>query len=428
MPFIENRSYPYFLNDILKNLNMFPALREKLNTFILVLKETSKSFQKNNNFEMAATLSFYSFFALIPLLLLAVYPIGTYLISSQSAIEEIERLFPKQFPEINKVIIKEVSAIARHRALWETFTFVTLLGLITPFAKACRTAFSKIFRFEREFSFFKAKLWDSLGVLLILVMFMLLVLCEFLYSLYVDTSLIDLPTVLDISYLLAPFFIALIALFFFYFFFVPIKLKWLHLLIGSLLTVSLWSLIRPAFSLVLQINPNYGFAFGSLKTIFFLVIWVYYSFAVMLAGAEVMANMKRKEALLFRGLFFNHKAGRKIPNKYVKVFEVGEVVFKEGEVGREMYYILSGAATINKEGKVLKVIGEGDYFGEIAMLLNTPRTATITVVEPDTRLVCISQDNFEILLRENPSIVLAILKEMSARLKETDAEACQVVL
>jgi membrane protein len=159
-----------------------------------------------------------------------------------------------------------------------------------------------------------------------------------------------------------------------------------------------------------------------------LVIWVYYSFAVLLAGAEVMANMKRKEALLFRGLFFNHKAGRKIPNKFIRAFEMGEVVFKEGDVGKEMYFILSGAAAVNKGGKVLRVIREGDYFGEIAMLLNVPRTATITIVEPDTRLVCISHDNFEILLRENPNIVLAVLKEMSARLKETDLEACQVVL
>lgn len=95
---------------------------------------------------------------------------------------------------------------------------------------------------------------------------------------------------------------------------------------------------------------------------------------------------------------------------------------------RNIVAIKKGAAAIHKGGKTLRVIREGDYFGEIAMLLNAPRTATITVVEPDTRLVCISHDNFEILLRENPTIVLAILKEMSARLKESDAEACQVVL
>jgi membrane protein len=407
---------------------MFPTVREKLNHFTLVLKETFQSFRKNNNFEMAATLSFYSFFALLPLLFLTLYPLGNYLISSQSALEAMEHLFPAQFPEINRAIIKEVVTLSRHRALWETFTLVTLIGLITPFAKACRTAFSKIFRFEPVFSYFKAKLWDSLGVLIILVMFILLVLFELMYSFYVNTLLIDLPIVVDISYLLAPFLIALIFLFFFFYFFVPVRLKWVHLLIGSLITVFLWSLIRPAFSLILRINPNYGFAFGSLKTVFLLVIWVYYFFTVMLAGAEVMANMKRKEALLFKGLFSNPKSGGRIPDKFVKVFQKGEVVFKEGEIGKEMFYILSGAAAIQKEGKVLRVMRERDYFGEIAMLLNVPRTATITVVEPGTRLVCISYDNFELLLRENPDIVLTILKEMSARLKESDDAASPVVL
>jgi YihY family inner membrane protein len=377
---------------------------------------------------MAATLSLYSFFALIPLLLLTIYPLGSYLISSQSAIKEIERLFPTQFPEINRVIIKEVETITKHRALWGGFTFVTLIGLITPFAKACRTVFSKIFRFERDFSYFKAKLWDSLGVLIILVMFIFLVLSEFLYSLYVDTFLIDLPAVLDISYLLAPLLIALIFLFFFFFFFVPVKLKWLHLLIGSVITVFLWSLIRPAFSLILQLNPNYGFAFGSLKAVFLLVIWVYYFFTVMLAGAEIMANMKRKEALLFKGLFFSPKVGRGIPGRFIKTYGIGDIVFKEGETGKMMYYILSGVLSVSKKGKIIRIIKENNYFGEIAMLLNAPRTATITVIEPDTRLVCISHDNFEILLRENPGIVLTILKEMSARLKESDGETGQAVL
>jgi membrane protein len=403
---------------------MLPTAREKLNHFILVLKETFNSFQKNNNFEMAATLSFYSFFALIPLLLLTVYPLGSYLISSQAAIKEMERLFPTQFTEINRVLIKEVETIAKHRALWEVFTFVTLIGLITPFARACRTAFSNIFRLERGFSYFKAKLWDSLGVLIILVMVILLVLTEFLYSLYVDTFLVDLPLVLDISYILAPLLMALIFLFFFYFFFVPVKLKWLHLLVGSAITVFLWSLIRPAFSLILQLNPNYGFAFGSLKAVFLLVIWVYYFFTVMLAGAEIMANMKRKEALLFKSLF-SQNAGRRIPSRFINTYRTGDIVFREGETGGMMFYILSGVLSVSKKGKVLRVIKENDYFGEIAMLLNAPRTATITVIEPDTRLVCISHDNFEILLRENPSIVLTILKKMAFRLKESDGETGQ---
>jgi CRP/FNR family transcriptional regulator, cyclic AMP receptor protein len=141
-----------------------------------------------------------------------------------------------------------------------------------------------------------------------------------------------------------------------------------------------------------------------------------------------MANMKRKEALLLKGLFFNHKAGRKIPAKFIKVFDKGDIVFKEGEIGREMFYILSGVVSINIDEKSIRVMKEGEYFGEMAMLLNTPRTATIKVVEPGTRLVYISQDNFETLLTENHIIVLTILKEMCSRLKTSEEEACRIVL
>jgi CRP-like cAMP-binding protein len=93
-----------------------------------------------------------------------------------------------------------------------------------------------------------------------------------------------------------------------------------------------------------------------------------------------------------------------------------------------MYYILSGAVAIIKDGKILRVMNEGEYFGEVAVLLDAPRTATTTVIEPGTRLVSISHDNFETLLRENHLIVLAILKEMCSRLKTSEEEACRVVL
>ncbi len=413
---------------MIKNLKIFLAVRENFNNFFLVLKETFHSFEKNNDFEAAASLSYYSFLALIPLLLMAVYPLGSFLITSQSAVEGIERLFPTLFPKINRAILKEVQTLGRYRGWWEVFTFITFLGFIIPFAKACRNIFSRIFKFERRLSFLKAKLWDGLGGLIILAIFILLVLSELMHSLLVGPLLIDLPTVLEVGYLFVPFFMALIVLFFFFLFFVPVKVKWLYLLTGSLVTVFLWSLIRPVFSLILRVTPHYGFTFGSFRALFFLVIWVYYSFAAILVGAEFIANMKRKEALLFKGLFFNPKAGWRIPKRFIKSFGPGEIVFEEGEIGGEMYYILSGALSVSKRGKVIRIIKENDYFGEIAMLLESERTATVTVIAPDTRLISISRDNFETLLRENPEIVLAILKEMSARLKSIDDDTSLMVL
>jgi membrane protein len=407
---------------------MTSSFRDKSSEFFLVLKESLLAFQKNNNFEAAAALSFYSYLALIPLLLLAVYLLGNYLSSLHSALQGIQNLLPNLAPEANKFLVKEVHLLSRHMAFLSFFTLLSLIWLMIPFSRSSRSAFARIFKFEKEYSYLKAKLIDTLAIFIFLTIFVLLVLSEFLYSLYVDTLLIDLPRVLDIGYYIGPFFLALAGLMLYYRFFIPIKISWLYLFTGSLVTVCLWSIIRPAFFMLIEINPHYGFAFGSLKTFFLLVVWVYYSFAALLVGAEMMANMNRKEALVLKGLFFNHVDGRKIPSKFIKVFEKGEMVFEEGQLGEEMYYILSGAVAIIKDGKILRVMNEGEYFGEVAVLLDAPRTATTTVIEPGTRLVSISHDNFETLLRENHLIVLAILKEMCSRLKTSEEEACRVVL
>jgi hypothetical protein len=159
------------------------------------------------------------------------------------------------------------------------------------------------------------------------------------------------------------------------------------------------------------------------EDLFFLIIWIYYSFVALLAGAELVANLKRREALIFKGLFYNRKAGRRIPSRFIRAHEKGDVVFREGEVGGERYFVLSGAVAVSKEDKMIRVIKENEFFGELAMLLNLPRSATVTVMEPDTRLIGIAQDNFETLLRENPDIVLTILRVMSRRLETVDEEA-----
>jgi YihY family inner membrane protein len=407
---------------------MLSRAREKGYPWLLAVKESFRSFSRNNDFQAAASLSFYSLIAFIPLILLWVYPLGFFLLSSPSTSQGLERLFPDQFQGVNDFLQREAQTIARHRALWEILTVLTLLGLTLPFAKACRTQFSLIFKFERPWSFFRTKLWDILGSLVILSAFSLWVGGEFLYSLYVKTFRMDLPLSLDLGYLLGPFLSSLLVLFIFYLFFTPVKVRGSILLVGSLATVFLWSLIRPAFFLFLGLAPHYGFAFGSLKAFFLLFVWIYYSFAALLAGAELMANLKRREALLFKDLFFNPKAGRRIPMRYIRTLKKGEDVFKEGERGQEMYVILSGAVTIRKEDKPIRILKEKAFFGEMAMLLDRPRTATATAWESPTRLVCISRDNFEILLRENPQLVLTLLREMAHRLQSIGADSTETLL
>jgi len=110
---------------------------------------------------------------------------------------------------------------------------------------------------------------------------------------------------------------------------------------------------------------------------------------------------------------------RKISRRFVKTYNAGDAVFKEGEAGDCMFYILSGSVNIIKNEQVIRVMKQGEYFGEMSMLLNSPRTAAVIVREPDTQLVVISHDNFETILREEPQIALSLLKEMGERLKIT---------
>ena len=88
--------------------------------------------------------------------------------------------------------------------------------------------------------------------------------------------------------------------------------------------------------------------------------------------------------------------------------------------GVETFYILSGSVRILKKGRLLREMVAGDYFGEMAMLLEVPRTAAAVAAAPDTRLVAISESNIETILRENPKIVVSFLKEMSGRLRSVN--------
>ena len=102
-------------------------------------------------------------------------------------------------------------------------------------------------------------------------------------------------------------------------------------------------------------------------------------------------------------------------------FDEGATMVREGDPGaRGFYLILSGRAEVRKAGQALTQMGPGDFFGEMALLLDdTPRTADVVAVEPTTTLV-MTQWDFKALLKSHPEIASHIMLELAQRLSNTD--------
>ena len=93
----------------------------------------------------------------------------------------------------------------------------------------------------------------------------------------------------------------------------------------------------------------------------------------------------------------------------------GTVLTREGRAGREFFVLVSGTAKVTKDGRKVADLSEGDWFGEIALLTDTPRTATVTATSPVDVLV-ITDRSFRRTVETMPSIALKILSSVGDRL------------
>ena len=99
----------------------------------------------------------------------------------------------------------------------------------------------------------------------------------------------------------------------------------------------------------------------------------------------------------------------------------GAVIAREGDKGIGFFLILDGTARISVGGRTRRRLGPGDYFGEIALLDEGPRSATVTA-ETAIRLLGLTAWNFRRLVAQNPSIAPKLLKVMGERLRDSSRD------
>lgn len=110
--------------------------------------------------------------------------------------------------------------------------------------------------------------------------------------------------------------------------------------------------------------------------------------------------------------------------RYLRTFESGEYVFREGDLGTEMYILQEGEVEIlkrvNDVEERLAGLGKGDFFGEMAVLEDLPRTASARAAT-DCTAIEIDGSTFDQMLRTKPEIAVRIMRKLSRRLRQTDA-------
>ena len=118
------------------------------------------------------------------------------------------------------------------------------------------------------------------------------------------------------------------------------------------------------------------------------------------------------------------KITKNIYKKYAKTFEPGEVLFREGEQGNEMFIIIQGEVEIRKQTsakafRTLITFHEGDIFGEMALIEKKPRSATAIALTPCRTLV-MNEALLDTMIDNNPDFAKKMIRILSERIRKAN--------
>ncbi|MGB2832131.1 MAG: YhjD/YihY/BrkB family envelope integrity protein [Methylotenera sp.] len=419
-------------NVLNKPLNAYA--KQRYSTPLFVMHEVISAFRRHNTFGLSASLSFYAMLALIPMVLLMFFAISHWVFSSDYAVVKLAIIMGNLAPKFSSTIMVEVYNAAQHKAVWGAAGLFFLLWAVTPLAGAMRSTFYTIATLVESPSFIRRKIKDLIAVVGMLLLFFLftfvgLMLEKVIAFLAANNQLFRYEFVATLASLSLT--TLLIAVFYFAFF--PVRLYIKHILIGALFTAVLWLMMRPAFTLFLTINESYGSVFGNMKNLFISITWLYLNFIVFLLGTELIATLRKKDVLMFRGLFTeqNFTAQNqhappakpqsnyidKLMQRYGRSYQQHELIFKQGDLSRNLHYLVSGQVQLVRHGKIIHTLEAGDYFGEMALLTNLPASTDAVATSEQADVIMIFPDNIETLLLEEPKVAMLFLRQMATRLQ-----------
>lgn len=127
----------------------------------------------------------------------------------------------------------------------------------------------------------------------------------------------------------------------------------------------------------------------------------------MLEGVPIFSSLTRKE---LRSLASSSKERK---------FQEGQTIVREGESGAGFYLLIEGRAEVRRGGRVVSGLDRGQFFGEMTLLDEQPRSADVVATEP-TRCLVFTVWDFHGMIRTYPRMAREIMREMARRLRLTN--------
>lgn len=413
------------------------SLRMKAASIWDILADSFKNYGSNGDANQAAAVALYTILSAIPLFILTIIVAG-YIFSSYPHIQEdIINTIRGFHPYFSEKLLAQLGQIERKGHL---LGWVGLLGLVWLSAmifNSMEKALNIIFRSQKKRNYFVSKLLAISMIPMGWIVGAVSVAISYAAALLVKQP-VEIGGAIDLSLnamsgtllrYVVPYLITVIFFYFVYRVIPTTKIRFSVALAGSAIFALLMEIAKQFFTWYIANYTRYDVIFGSLEAVVILVIWVFYIALIFLFCAEIMSSYQRRNIILLeRAMVKPHKTQMKVDERLFKKFghtyEKGSIIFNEGDSGNEMFYILSGRVCLERVScQVKKVLAEmeaGQYFGEMAALIDIRRSATARALE-DSHLAVIDGDTFRDLVRESQEVGIVMLKEFSRRLKKSNS-------
>ncbi|MFN8527613.1 MAG: cyclic nucleotide-binding domain-containing protein [Anaerolineae bacterium] len=109
-----------------------------------------------------------------------------------------------------------------------------------------------------------------------------------------------------------------------------------------------------------------------------------------------------------------------------KQFKQGDVIFQRGDPAHEMYVVIDGEAEIHLMDNLTEVVAQGGFFGEMALISDEPRSATVTA-KTDCKIVPVDEKRFNFMVSETPNFALTIMRVLVERLRRRNQHVADLL-